>query len=97
MQAVYLKNKFKKIKLNLKLGNFPYLNPINTKTKDDKRFDENLRKKFYGSIKEKIDTNDFFADLAVELIYYMFPRCYLEILKLMRNFHLTFFKTINQK
>ena len=86
LQAVYLKNKFEKIKLNLKLLNFPYLNPINTKTKDDKRFDENLRKKFYGSIKEKIDTNDFFADLAVELIYYMFPRCYLENFKINEKF-----------
>ena len=44
LQAVYFKIKFVKIKLNLILGNFPYLNPINTKTKDDKRL-RKLKKK----------------------------------------------------
>ena len=39
-----------------------------------------------GVLKKKIDTNDFFADLAVELIYYMFPRCYLENFKINEKF-----------
>ena len=97
LQAVYLKNKFEKIKLNIKLGNIPDLNPIKTKTKDEKKFDENLRKKFYESIKKKIDTNNFFANLAVELIYYMFPRCYLENFEINEKFSSYLFQNYKPK
>ena len=80
LQTVYLKNKFEEIKLHLKLKNFPYVKSINSRIQDKERFNEKLRKEFHEKVKKTFDVNEnnFYEKLVVDLIYYMFPRCYLE-------------------
>ena len=78
--SIYLKNKFELIKLNLKLKNFPYVRLLDLKVKDEKKFDKTLRNKFFEKLKKKLDikNEDTYESLIVDLIYHMFPRCYLE-------------------
>ena len=93
-QAIYLKSKLEQIKLNFKLKNFPYVKLINVETKDEKKFDKILRNKFYESIKKKFDFNkdNSYENLAIDLIYHMFPRCYLENFKINDEFSSQVFK-----
>ena len=83
-QSVYLKNRFELIKLNLKLKNFPHFRIVNSKVEDKKKFDKVLRSKFHEKLIKKfdIDKNNLYEELIVDLIYYMFPRCFLENFKI---------------
>ena len=75
-----LQNRLDVLKLNLKLSNFPHIRPLSIKCKDTKSFDKNLRIELINKINKnfKIDKNDYFTNVLIELFYYMFPRIYLE-------------------
>ena len=84
IQSAYLKNKFELIKLNLKLKNFPIPSLNNLNIKDEIKFDVVLRNKFFEKVKKKFNINkdNSCEELFVDLIYHMFPRCYLENFKI---------------
>ena len=84
IQSVYLRNKFELIKLNLKLKNIPLPNMIDSDIKDEIEFDVILRNKFFEKVKKKFNINkdNSCEELFVDLIYHMFPRCYLENFKI---------------
>ena len=86
IHSVYLKDKFELLKLNLKLKNFPYIRPMEIKALEGNKFDKILRNKFQDKIKQKLDLNngDLHNEVIIELIYYMFPMCYLENFKINR-------------
>jgi putative transferase (TIGR04331 family) len=95
----YFKNKFELIKFNLKLGNFPYFRLFKISSKDQIKFDSILRKKFQDKIREKLKKSNeaTFEDLLIELIFYMFPRNYLENFKINIKFTEKIFNNFNPK
>jgi putative transferase (TIGR04331 family) len=96
---IYTKNIFELIKLNLKLKNFPSHRLINSNSEDEKKFDEILRNKFYEKVKKKFDIEkgNLYEELIVNLIYQMFPRCYLENFKINKIKAQNIFKYFNPK
>ena len=92
-----LNSKSKKINLLWKLKIFPHLGFTNIPVKSTKKISHNIRKRLIELLKKNIQSNNFFENYALDLIYFFIPECYLESFNLNKNLAIKEFKYINPK